>query len=106
MTEIVINVMFAIPAVLGLAEIIHAVKLWLLKPKSEGKRILVLIPDTDDFEGQILSLYEQFKWQGKKLADKIVVVDYFVDEKEECKRITGELKMEVCSLSELADNVL
>ena len=106
MAEIVLNVVFAIPAVLGLAEIIHAVKLWLLKPKNKGKRIIVLIPDTDDFERQILSLYEQFKWQGKRLADKIVVVDYFVDKKEECKRITEDLGIEVCQLSELTDSVL
>ncbi len=105
MAEIVLNLVFAIPAVLGLAEIIHSVKLWLLKPKNRGKRILVLIPNTDDFERQILSAYEQFKWQGKRLADKIVVVDSFVDESQECKKITEELGIEFCALSELKDNV-
>ena len=106
MAEIVFNVVFAIPAILGMSEIIHSVKLWLLKPKNKGKRIMVLIPDTDDFESQILSLYEQLKWQGKRLADKIVVVDCFVNEKEECKRIAENSGIEVCSLSELADNML
>ncbi len=106
MAEIILNLVFAIPAVLGLAEIIHSVKMWLLKPKNIGKRILVLIPNTEDFEKQILSAYEQLKWQGKKIADKVVVVDYLVDQKEECKRLTEELGIEFCALSELTENVV
>ena len=35
MAEIVLNVVFAIPAILGMSEIIHSVKLWLLKPKNK-----------------------------------------------------------------------
>ena len=106
MTEIVLNLLFVIPAILGLAEIIHSSKMWFLNPRTKGKRIMVLIPDANDFEKQILSAYEQLKWQGKKFANKILVVDCLPQNREECKRITEKLGIELCELSELTDKVV
>ena len=104
MAEIVLNLVFAVLAILGLAEIIHFFKMWLLKPANNGKRIMVLVPD-DDFERQILSVYEQFKWQGEKFANKILVVDCLPEHREECKKITDELGIEFCEASKLMDKM-
>lgn len=105
MAEIVLNLVFAVPAMLGLAEIIHSFKMWLLKPKDKGKRIMVLIPDANDFEKQILSVYEQLKWQGEKFANKILVLDCLPLHREECEKITKELGIEFCEASKLTDKV-
>ncbi len=108
MGEIIFFLVFAIPAVLGLAEIIHIIKMWFLSSGVGGKRVLVLVPDNENFTKQILSTYEQFRWHGNKLADKIIILDCLIDDEniEECKRITRKPGLEVCTLSQLSDMVL
>lgn len=103
MAEIIFILLFAVPAILGLAEIIHTVKLWIVASGSPKKRVLVVIPDDKDFPEQILSSYEEIKWQGSKLAEKIVVVDTLLCEesKQECKALAKKLGIEICSNSEL-----
>ena len=60
-------------AILGLSEIIHTTKKWILSSLKRGKRIIILVASDNDFHREILNLYYDFKWQGNKLAQEIFV---------------------------------
>lgn len=60
-------------AILGLSEIIHITKKWILSSLKSGKRIIILVVSNNDFHREILNLYFDFKWQGNKLAQEIFV---------------------------------
>ncbi len=60
-------------AILGLSEIIHITKKWILSSLKRGKRIIILVVSNNDFHREILNLYFDFKWQGNKLAQEIFV---------------------------------
>lgn len=62
-------------ALLGLSEIIHTTKKWILSSLKRGKRIIILVASNNDFHREILNLYYDFKWQGNKLAQEIFVDD-------------------------------
>lgn len=108
MAEIIFILIFAVPAILGLAEIIHTFKLWLVSSESGGKRVLILVPDNEGFAKQILGAYEELRWHGSKFAEKIVVLDDLLDDenKIECKAITDKLNLEISGLSELSDVII
>ena len=60
-------------AILGLSEMIHITKKWILSSLKSGKRIIILVVSNNDFHREILNLYFDFKWQGNKLAQEIFV---------------------------------
>ena len=60
-------------AILGLSEIIHTTKKWILSSLKRGKRIIILVASDNDFHREILNLYYDFRWQGNKLAQEIFV---------------------------------
>ncbi len=60
-------------AILGLSEIIHIIKKWILSSLKSGKRIIILVVSNNDFHREILNLYFDFKWQGYKLAQEIFI---------------------------------
>ncbi len=105
MGEIVFILVFAFPAILGLAEILHSVRLWFMSSGKKGKRILVIFPDNEDFAKQILGTYEQAKWHGERLAQRIIIVDTLLDEtnRKECKKLVKSLDLKMCSQSKVLD---
>ncbi len=108
MAEIIFIIIFAVPAILGISEIIHSLRLWLVSSKSSGEKVLVLVPDDEGFSKQILGAFEESKWCGNRLANKIVVVDDLLSEenKKECREITSKLGLEICNISELSNIVI
>lgn len=105
MAEAVFFLIFCIPAVLGLAEIIYTVKMLILKPKIKGNKILVLVPRNEDFEEQILNLAEQVKWNGKKYAQRVVILETPLNDenKHKCNELANQFGFEICSKEELTD---
>ena len=97
MAEFVFFVILILPAALGLAEILHIVKRWLLSSGKNANKILFLIPDNDNFERQILSLLNEYKWQGNKLAEKIYIVSskLDVDNRKECDLLAQKVGFKV-----------
>ena len=93
MAEIFLLLLFSVPAIIGLAEIIHALKLLLISPSKTAYRILVIYPDNENFEGQLLHVSERRKWLGDGYADKIVVLSSALCRKnrEECNGLASRL---------------
>ena len=89
MAEFVFFMALVLPAVLGLSEILHIIK--------KAEKILILIPDNDNFENQILSLSSEYRWQGNKLAEKIFVINSKLDEeyREECNLLVQKVGFKV-----------
>ena len=105
MAEFVFILFFAIPAILGLAEILHTARLWILSGKDKGEKMLILGPENENFHNQILKTYEEARWQGEKLAKKIIVVDSCLSEenKKECEKLVQRLGLTMFSRSQLFD---
>ncbi|MBQ6847898.1 MAG: hypothetical protein IJO62_03160 [Clostridia bacterium] len=108
MAEIVFILVFAFPAILGLAEILHSIRLWFMSSGKKGKRILIVVPDNENYLKQILGIYEQSKWQGEKLAEKVIVLDTLLDceNYKECEKLVKRLNFEMCSKSKILDIVI
>lgn len=93
MAENILLLVFSIPAIFGLAEILHILKLQILKPQKSACRVLVIRPDTESFVTQLLYVAERFRWQGLGYADKIVVLDSELCgvAKDECGQLASSL---------------
>ena len=64
MVEIVFMILFLIPAVLGIAEILHIFKSYFLKPKKDIISYKIIILTNNDPVNQFLYVAEQCLWQG------------------------------------------
>lgn len=93
MAEFVFFVILVLPATLGLAEILHIVKRWFLSSGKGAEKILIIIPDNDNFQRQILALLNEYKWQGNKLAEKIYILNFKLDEenRKECTTLAQKV---------------
>ena len=103
MTENILFFIFLIPAVLGVAEILHAVKLAVLSGKKHSSGVLVIVPDSELFYEQLMSAAEIFKWHGKRYAERIIVLDVLENGKsrDECILLAEKLGIEVCKTLDL-----
>ena len=108
MAEIILLVVFSVPAILGLAEIIHSVKLFLVSPKIRESGVLVILPDNSNFDRQLLNAAEQRNWYGSRFAKEILVLDSLLDEenKTECRKLADRLGLGICDGSGLTDRIL
>ena len=108
MTEIVFLIIFCVPALLGIAEMLHTVKLWLYSSGKSKGGILVIVPTDENYRSLILNSFNQATWYGKRFAEKIIVVDSLLSEdtKEECQILTNRLEIEMCSKNSLCDKVI
>ena len=73
MAEIVFGIVLIFPAMLGLAEILHTLKMHLLSSPKRCERVLVVYPDDENFPRQIMKTAEERKWQGEKFAQRVLV---------------------------------
>ena len=81
MFEIIFAVVAVFFGILGLTEVLHILKMLVLKPKKKPKRYLVCEIEKDCAKGQILFTAENFRWYGKGIADCVVFVgDGFSEE--------------------------
>lgn len=91
MAEIVFGIVLIFPAMLGLAEMLHTLKMHLLSSPKRCERVLVVYPDDENFPRQIMKTAEERKWQGEKFAQRVLV---------SIKNISEENAEEVMSLAE------
>lgn len=84
MFELIFAVVAVFFGILGLTEVLHIVKMLVLKPKKRPKRYLICEIEKDCAKEQILSTAENFRWYGKGIADCVVFVgDNFSQELEQ-----------------------
>ncbi len=104
MAEFVLVLILAFPAILGLAEMLHFFKKWILFSGDKGRKILILVPENKNFQRQMLSSFEDSKWQGEGLAKEIIVLDTCLSEenKEECRLLAEKLGFKLCDKLQLS----
>ena len=73
MAEIVFGILLIFPAMLGLAEILHTCKMYLLSSPKRCERMLVVYPDNENFTRQIMKTAEERRWQGENFAQRVLV---------------------------------
>lgn len=103
MAELIFFLIFLIPALLGVSEIIHLVRMSLYSLKGINSPYVVVWLKDDTAENQILSVCEQYSWSGKKYAQNIVAINSMLgDEKFEiCSKMAEKNNIYFCSAEEL-----
>ncbi len=103
MAETVFILTLLIPAVLGVAEILHAVKQYLYSYKKIGGQILLLIPNDNNLRLQLESAANQRDWYGKAYPQKILVLPYnlTLENRYECEKLARKLQFEMCEIDDL-----
>ena len=108
MGEILVFVIFFIPAILGVAEICHSLKVYIISSKKKARKYIVIFLSTGNSYEQLLSAVEEMYWHGKKYAEKIIAVDCGMDMEEYkiCLEISREKNVIFCKNDDLKDILL
>ncbi len=96
---------FLVPAMLGLAELLHILKGWLIKPDKPAYRVMLVFIDGENAPQQLLYTAEQYLWQGRKESDRVIAV-YSSDDDTDidyCRSICDKNGMSFCSKQELLE---
>ena len=102
MGEIILFLIFLIPAMLGLAEIIHIFKTCLFYPKNTDSYVLIYLSN----ENPALKLsfvLEQYYWLGKRYVENVIAIasDLSEENYEMCKNIADKHGIIFCNEIEL-----
>lgn len=89
MPEIIMILFLIIPAVLGMAEILHFVKMLILSPYIKCNRYSLIVLENEDALFQLKNFLEENNWYGSKKLGKTIVVckDLSSENFEECKHL-------------------
>lgn len=104
MIEIILLILCLIPAMLGLAELLHSLKLYILAPKNKAISYTVICLTGYSPQQQLRFAIEKYSWMGEK---SIIAVNTFVPEEdfEECREIAEKNNIIFCSADELTDAI-
>lgn len=105
MLETILIILALIPAMLGLAELLHILKNFLLSPKKRPKKYLLVFLEKDFAIAQFSDALEQQAWFGKRYCDKVFAVFSTLSESEleACHRLANQNKAVLCSVTELSE---
>lgn len=105
MSEIIFSLFLLVPAMLGIAEIMHLIKLYLIERNNSLSPYIIIILKNETANEQILSVVENYRWQGEKYAENIIAVNSFLS--EENQEIYADLARKhnlfYCSFEELKE---
>ncbi len=103
MAHIIFGLLFLIPAMFGLAEILHILKLYILKPNKQliSYKLIVLTNDLPVI--QMKYNIEQFLWNGRKNSAKLIFINSFLNHQNfvECKTLAEKYAVSFCSTEDL-----
>lgn len=104
MTETVLLILLLFPSMLGLAELMHLAKAYILSPKARPKKTVVVYLYGEYALEQLRLILEEYSWQGEKYAQQIIAVDCGIisEQYEECEKITSKNKIIFCKENDLA----
>lgn len=105
MTEIIVSVILVLLCTLGLAEVIHAVKLYIFSPVKKALSYYVVYLGSDNPESQLRYLGEKYLWQGKRFADNVIAVNSAVGQEsfKNCAEIAEKYNIIYCSAEQLSE---
>ena len=98
-------ILFLIPAMLGLAEILHILKLYILKPeKPIISYKVVILTNTSPLE-HMKYVIEQYLWQKEKNSAKLIFINSLLSEDNfnNCKALAESYDLGFCSREEIND---
>lgn len=75
MTEIIFVFIFLVPAMLGTAELLHILKLYIAFPGKGMCSYSVIFLGNEDFAEKIKYACDQLLWYGKRYTKQIIAVD-------------------------------
>lgn len=84
MSEKILFYIILIPAMLGIAEILHFLKLYITRGKKRPSRCILFYLCGENCYCSLKGILEEYYWQGKNFAEKIVVVDCGIKDLKEC----------------------
>ncbi len=104
--ELILTVICIFPLMLGLADILHNIKLFLLGGKVRSNKTVIFLLDDAFPQRELALIAEQKRWQGKAFANKVYVVYSKLsnDEVLECENVASKNNIFLYSLNDfLAD---
>ena len=75
MGEAIFFIVFIIPAILGVAELIHLLRVYIICPKINSTSYLIIFLGESSPCKQLAFAAEELSWRGKKYAQNIIAVD-------------------------------
>ena len=82
MGETIFFFIFIIPALLGVAELIHLLKVYIISPKITATKYLIVFLGDNSPCKQLAFAAEELFWRGKKYAQNIIAVDCGISAEE------------------------
>lgn len=102
--SVIIYILSMFLSVIGLCEIIHFLSLVLFDTKSNKTRIVCCILEGKTADIDLQFVVEQYRWMGRKYADKIFAINSFNDDNEvlnRCREIADRNGIEIISFEEI-----
>ena len=95
MTETILIILLLFPSMLGIAELLHQVKIYILLPKTKPEKAVVVYLKGEKAVEQLMYILQEYRWHGESYAKRIVAVDSGIPENlvDECKKIAFENKI-------------
>ena len=90
--QYVIYIIFLLFSAIGLAELIHAVWLFLSTQQGKNNKILICYLTGDKPDLELRYVIEQIRWQGSRYADRVVAISNIDDLKllNKCTEIASK----------------
>lgn len=103
--KIFLAFVFLIPAMLGVAEILHKLKIIILAPKRADVSYNVIFLNNSEPVEQLSNAIYQSNWHGREYYGVLVAVNDFLNEENFvlCKELAQKNGVVFCSLKELYD---
>ena len=90
MIQIFFTMMFLIPTILGIAEILHFIKIYIINPRPKVQKYVLLFLCGENCFEQLKVLFDEYVWKGKNYAEKIIALDCGIKDCEECLKFAAE----------------
>ena len=105
LTAFILLTLAVILCILGLAEVIHAIKLYIFSPKKKALTYQVIYLSSQDAENQLRYIGEKYRWQGRRFADNVIAVNNAVniEDFKLCAEIAEKYNIIYCSAGQLSD---
>lgn len=105
MGEITFFIIFSIPALFGLAELLHYLKVYIISPKVASTKYLIVFLGDNSPCKQLALAGEEYFWRGRKYAYNIIAVDCGISDEDYlvCHSFCNKNNFIFCSYNELGE---
>lgn len=92
MIETILIILLLFPSMLGLAELLHLARNYILLPKTKPKKTVIVYLNGEKSVEQLMFVLQEYRWHGDSYAQKLAAVDYGIPDDiiDECREIAEE----------------